>query len=106
MGMKQTDRVLAFIEGNGSISDVEAFRQLGIRRLAARIKDLRDAGVDIATMTERHDGGTHARYYIPAQPVAAGQLELRLSAEGPSRADDRPLREASKGDFSAGTLPR
>ncbi len=78
--MNQTDRVLAFIEGNGSISDLEAFRQLGIRRLAARIKDLRDAGHNIETLTERHEGGTHARYYIPAQPVAEGQLDLALDS--------------------------
>lgn len=82
--MKQTDRVLAYIEFHGSISDLEALREIGIRRLAARVWDLRAAGHDIRTRPEHHEGGSHARYLhhpgctidpvsVPV-PVAAGHM--------------------------------
>lgn len=58
--------VIRYIEANGSISDLEAYTKLGIRRLAARIYDLRDAGWSITTEDETHEGGTHARYRIAA----------------------------------------
>ena len=56
--------VLKFIRDNGSISDVEAFTGLRIRRLAARIYDLAKMGWTFRTEDERHEGGSHARYYL------------------------------------------
>lgn len=49
---KQTDRVLAYIREFGSISQLEALRDLGVMRLASRISDLRKQGVDIAGWSE------------------------------------------------------
>ena len=39
---KQTDRVLAYIREFGSITQLEALRDLGVFRLASRISDLKN----------------------------------------------------------------
>lgn len=43
----QTQRVLDYIREFGSITAIEAVRDLGVMRLAARISDLKKDGVDI-----------------------------------------------------------
>ena len=43
----QTERVLAFLEDNGSINPLEALGELGVMRLASRISDLKKQGVQI-----------------------------------------------------------
>lgn len=44
-------RILNHLEKNGSITSMEAFQLYGITRLAARIKELRDRGYDVVTLT-------------------------------------------------------
>ena len=61
----QVGKVLAYIRTHGSIGDMEAFNELGIRRLAARVKDLRSAGHDIQTEMVKTNGGARvARYSL------------------------------------------
>jgi hypothetical protein len=43
----QTQRVLDYIREFGSITAIDAVRDLGVLRLAARISDLKKAGYDI-----------------------------------------------------------
>ena len=43
----QTERVLAYMEDNGSINPLEALGELGVMRLASRISDLKKQGVPI-----------------------------------------------------------
>jgi len=43
--MKQTEAIMQYISDFGSISSMEAFRDLGITRLAARVSDLEDKGI-------------------------------------------------------------
>lgn len=43
----QCERVVEYIEKNGSITTLEAFNELGIARLGSRIHDLRNAGYRI-----------------------------------------------------------
>jgi hypothetical protein len=43
----QAQRVLDYIRENGSITQLEALRDLGVMRLASRISDLKKAGVKI-----------------------------------------------------------
>ena len=43
--MTQVERIMQYIEDYGSISSMEAFRDLGITRLAARISDAEADGV-------------------------------------------------------------
>ena len=66
---KQTDRVLAYLESHGSITQREASEALAVARLASRVNDLRKAGHPI--ITERVEGENkfgektrYARYWI------------------------------------------
>lgn len=49
---KQTERVLDYIREFGSVSQLEAYHDLGITRLAARISDLCEEGYDFNRTTE------------------------------------------------------
>lgn len=48
----QNQRILAYIEDFGSITQLEALKDLGVMRLASRISDLRKQGYDITGQTE------------------------------------------------------
>lgn len=48
----QNQRVLDYIAENGSITQLEALRDLGIMRLASRISDLKREGYSIKGVTE------------------------------------------------------
>lgn len=62
--MNQTDKVYAYMEKNGSIDPLRAFNDLGILRLAARIADIKAAGVQIIAETKRNpETGKHWREY-------------------------------------------
>ena len=45
--MKQTQRILQYMQEYGGITPAEAYTMLGCMRLAARISDLRHMGVKI-----------------------------------------------------------
>jgi hypothetical protein len=47
---RQNERVLKWLQRNGSITAVGALERLGVGRLAARIHDLRKAGYKISTI--------------------------------------------------------
>ena len=49
----QAQRILEYIKEHGSITQFEAFTELGIMRLASRISDLRRIGVQINSHTEK-----------------------------------------------------
>lgn len=48
----QAERVLDYIREFGSITQLEALRDLGVMRLASRISDLRRQGYKITSKTE------------------------------------------------------
>ena len=50
--MKQKEMVLSYMKEFGSITALEALRDLGVFRLAARIANLKDDGVNIKTEYE------------------------------------------------------
>lgn len=50
--MTQSERVLAYIEQFGSITQLDALRDLGVMRLASRISDLKKQGYPIESKTE------------------------------------------------------
>lgn len=52
MKATQADRVLAYIERFGSITQIDAMRDLGVMRLASRISDLKKQGYPIVSDTE------------------------------------------------------
>ena len=51
--MTQTQKVLDYIDRFGSITPLQAFADLGIMRLAARISDLKKTGVEIHSETAK-----------------------------------------------------
>lgn len=48
----QNQRILAYIDKFGSITQLEAMQDLGIMRLASRISDLKRLGYPIVSKTE------------------------------------------------------
>ena len=48
----QNQRILDYIAEFGSITQLEALRDLGVMRLASRISDLRKKGYEITSKTE------------------------------------------------------
>ena len=59
----QTRKVLGHIEQHGSISPLEAFGVYRITRLAARINEIRDAGVEIVTTMKQDAAGQRYASY-------------------------------------------
>ena len=47
--LTQSDRVLDYIKEFGSITQLDAIRDLGIMRLASRVSDLKKSGVYITS---------------------------------------------------------
>lgn len=45
--MTQCDRIVQYMQDNGSITSWEAMKELGCMRLASRIHDLREMGIGI-----------------------------------------------------------
>lgn len=45
--MTQCERLVAYMRDNGSITSAEAMSELGIMRLASRIADLKEMGMQI-----------------------------------------------------------
>lgn len=72
-GKKQNDRVLARLK-SGPLTQMEALRELGVMRLAARIGELREEHeivTDMVTVTSRRTGEPTrvARYRLATQSI-------------------------------------
>lgn len=69
MSQKQTqaERVLAYIEKFGSITQYEALQDLGVMRLASRISDLKKLGYpikgEIVTVKNRFEEDCYVKRY-------------------------------------------
>ena len=63
----QAQRVLDYINEFGSITQIEALRDLGVMRLASRITDLRSQGIRIVSVTDtvknRYGESCHIKRY-------------------------------------------
>lgn len=69
MGQTQNEMVIEYLKENKVITDREAFAELAIRRLAARISDIREMGYPIKTVmvTKPNRFGkytTYAEYHL------------------------------------------
>ena len=71
--VKQTDRVLAYIREFGSISQLEALRDLGVMRLASRISDLRRQGEDIVSWREAVKNRYGEKCYIKRYGIGGNE---------------------------------
>lgn len=68
----QTDRVIAYIEEWGSITQLEALRDLGVMRLASRISDLKKQGYPIKSEIEAVKNRFGENCYIKRYSLAVG----------------------------------
>lgn len=67
--MTQNDEVLDYLKKHGTITPLEALKELGIMRLASRVSDLRKAGIPIGRrmiqVQARNGRKPHvAQYYL------------------------------------------
>ena len=63
----QNERILEYIREFGSITQLDALKELGVMRLASRISDLKKRGYNIASKTEavknRHEEVCYIKRY-------------------------------------------
>lgn len=62
--MTQTDAIRSYLLSGNSLTPIDALHQFGCFRLAARIDELRKAGLDIETIKEKKNGKSYARYRV------------------------------------------
>ena len=60
----QNERVLEYIRANGDITTYQAFQDLHITRLSARIWDLRNKGYRIGSKQITKNQMTYYRYFL------------------------------------------
>lgn len=59
----QTKRIKKHLEDGGSLTQFEALKMFGTMRLASRINDLKNEGMNISKVMEEHNGKRYARYF-------------------------------------------
>lgn len=67
--MTQTEMIRAHLQSGRDLSPIDALNHYGCFRLAARIKELRNQGLPIQTLTEQRDGKAWAKYRLVGQMV-------------------------------------
>jgi biotin operon repressor len=65
--MTQTEMIRRHLQTGNSITPLEALQQYGCFRLAARIDELRQEGLDIETLTQTRNGKRYAVYVLRGQ---------------------------------------
>ena len=70
MKTTQERRILDYMSDFGSITQIEALRDLGVMRLASRVSDLKSKGYEIISKREKvknryGEDCTINRYYMP-----------------------------------------
>jgi hypothetical protein len=60
----QKQQILSYLEKGKAITPLQALNKFGCFRLAARIADLRNDGLNIATKNVTKDGKTFASYIL------------------------------------------
>ncbi len=71
--MTQNQRVIEYLEQFGSITQLEALRDLGIMRLASRISDLKKQGFTIESTTEAVQNRWEEKCYIKRYRLVKGR---------------------------------
>ena len=67
MKKAQTDRIRMYLETGKSLTPMDALVRFNCFRLAARVKDLRDQGVNIRSELVHKDGKKYSRYFMDLQ---------------------------------------
>lgn len=69
----QNDRIMAYMIEFGSITQIEALKDLGVMRLASRISDLRRKGYNIISKTETVNNRYGEKCYIKRYSIGERQ---------------------------------
>ena len=68
MTVTQTNEIKAYLKQGYRITPIDALQQFGCFRLAARIKEIRDEGMQVEkVMVETISGARVAQYYCPSK---------------------------------------
>lgn len=68
MSVTQTNEIKTYLKMGYRITAIDALQKFGCFRLAARIKDLKDEGMEIdKVMVETVSGARVAQYYSPSK---------------------------------------
>ena len=68
MSVTQTNEIKTYLKMGYRITAIDALQKFGCFRLAARIKDLKDQGMEIdKVMVETVSGARVAQYYSPSK---------------------------------------
>lgn len=68
MSVTQTNEIKTYLKMGYRITAIDALQKFGCFRLAARIKDLKDEGMEIdKVMVETVSGARVAQYYSPSR---------------------------------------
>lgn len=70
----QAERVLDYISEYGSITQLEALRDLGVMRLASRISDLKKQGYPITSEVETVKNRFNENCYIKRYSMKTGDV--------------------------------
>jgi len=60
--MSQTTRIKKYLEKGGKLTQLKALKMFGCMRLASRIGNLKDLGMEITTTTIERNGKRFAEY--------------------------------------------
>ena len=71
----QAERVLEYIEQFGSITQLEALKDLGVMRLASRISDLKKQGIPIKSDVETVKNRFGENCYIKRYSLQGGEVQ-------------------------------
>lgn len=71
----QAQRVIDYIEQYGSITQLDALKELGVMRLASRISDLKRLGYPIISKTEAVKNRYNESCYIKRYYLKAGDKQ-------------------------------
>jgi hypothetical protein len=74
MKKTQAERVLSYMEENGSITQLDALQSLGVMRLASRISDLKKMGYTIKSDVEALKNRYEETCYIKRYSLQRGEL--------------------------------
>ncbi len=68
MTVTQTNEIKAYLKQGYRITPIDALQSFGCFRLAARIKEIRDEGMQVEkVMVETINGARVAQYYCPSK---------------------------------------
>ena len=81
---KQATAILAALLGGQTVTPMDALREFGSWRLAARVQDLKENGWNVVSERVSDNERTYAQYHIPpgCQRIEDAQMDLFGEVEG------------------------